>query len=101
MGVLFVFSFLVSAIKVCTSLNQCFVEHTSLEKREKSTATVVLPCFSKEFIWQVTKICFTHSNVKGELVRHDINIRCRPRFFDQVGHQTTYVSMGNKHFITR
>ena len=25
--------------------------------------------------------------------------RYRPRFFDQVGHQTTYASMGNKHFI--
>ena len=25
--------------------------------------------------------------------------RYRPRFFDQVGHQTTYTSMGNKHFI--
>ena len=24
-----------------------------------------------------------------------------PRFFDQVGHQTTYASMGNKHFITK
>ena len=22
-------------------------------------------------------------------------------FFDQVGHQTTYASMGNKHFITK
>ena len=29
-------------------------------------------------------------------------VRYRPRFFDQVGHQTTYdASMGNKHFITK
>ena len=27
--------------------------------------------------------------------------RYRPRFFDQVGHQTTYASMGNQHFITK
>ena len=30
-----------------------------------------------------------------------ISIRYRPRFFDQVGHQTMYESMGNKHFITK
>ena len=27
-------------------------------------------------------------------------IRYRPRFFDQVGHQTTYASIGNRHFFT-
>ena len=27
-------------------------------------------------------------------------IRDRPRFFDQVGHQTTNASIGNKHFFT-
>ena len=27
--------------------------------------------------------------------------RDRPRFFVQVGHQTTYASMGDKHFITK
>ena len=25
----------------------------------------------------------------------------RPRFFDQVGHQTTNASIGNKHFFTK
>ena len=25
----------------------------------------------------------------------------RPRFFEQVEHQTTYASMGNKHFTAR
>ena len=28
-------------------------------------------------------------------------IRDRPRFFDQVGHQTTYAYVGNKHFFTK
>ena len=28
-------------------------------------------------------------------------IRYRPKFFDQVGHQTTCASMGNKHFFTK
>ena len=27
-------------------------------------------------------------------------IRYRPRFFDQVGHQTMYAFMGNKHFFS-
>ena len=30
-----------------------------------------------------------------------VNFRDRPRFFDQVGHQTTNVSISNKHFFTR
>ena len=29
-----------------------------------------------------------------------IRIRYRPRFFYQVGHQTTYASIGNRHFFT-
>ena len=28
-------------------------------------------------------------------------IRDRPRFFDQVGHQTTFAYVGNKHFFTK
>ena len=31
----------------------------------------------------------------------DIMIRVGPRFFDQVGHETTYASAGNKHFFTK
>ena len=27
------------------------------------------------------------------------HIRDRPRFFDQVGHQTTNASIGNEHFL--
>ena len=27
--------------------------------------------------------------------------RDRPRFFDQVGHETTNASIGNKHFFTK
>jgi hypothetical protein len=30
-----------------------------------------------------------------------VHIRDGPRFFDQVGHQTTIASIGNKHFFTR
>ena len=30
-----------------------------------------------------------------------IFLRYRPRFFDQVGHQTPYASMGNEHFFTK
>ena len=28
-------------------------------------------------------------------------VRDSPRFFDQVGHQTTNVSIGNKYFFTK
>ena len=31
----------------------------------------------------------------------DMYIRVRPRFFDQVGHQTTNASIGNKYFFTK
>ena len=27
--------------------------------------------------------------------------RVRPRFFDQVGHDTMYASSGNKHYFTK
>ena len=30
-----------------------------------------------------------------------ITIRVRPRFFDQVGHETMYAPSGNKHFFTK
>ena len=29
------------------------------------------------------------------------NSRVRPRFFDQVGHETMYASSGNQHFLTK
>ena len=28
-------------------------------------------------------------------------LRVRPRFFDQVGHETIYASSGNKHFFSQ
>ena len=31
----------------------------------------------------------------------NIQVRVRPRFFDQVGHETMYASSGNKHFFTK
>ena len=31
----------------------------------------------------------------------EVTIKVRPRFFYQVGHQTMYVSSGNKHFFTK
>ena len=32
-------------------------------------------------------------------ISYDPDNRYRPRFFDQVGHQTTYAFIGNKHFL--
>ena len=34
------------------------------------------------------------------VVQGGIRIRYRPRFFVQVGHQTKYASIGNRHFFT-
>jgi hypothetical protein len=36
-----------------------------------------------------------------ESMEEDLTNRDRPRFFDQVGHQTTNVSIGNKYFFTK
>ena len=37
----------------------------------------------------------------NNIVIAHILTRDRPRFFDQVGHQTTYAYIRNKHFFTK
>ena len=32
------------------------------------------------------------------IIANGVTTRVRPRFFDQVGHETMYASSGNKHF---
>jgi hypothetical protein len=55
----------------------------------------------------VTKIVIGFTNFALEIViqkQFDVQnmlSRDRTRFFDQVGHQTTNVSNGNKHFFTK
>ena len=34
-------------------------------------------------------------------ITKNVHIRVRPRFFDQVEHETMYASSGNKHFFTK
>ena len=34
-------------------------------------------------------------------INKDLFHRVRPRFFDQVGHQTTNASIGNEYFFTK
>ena len=41
------------------------------------------------------------TNMSGSQPMYYINTRDRPRFFDQVGHQTTNASIGNNHFFTK
>ncbi len=36
-----------------------------------------------------------------EIIGKKMLNRVRPRFFDQVGHETMYASSGNKHFFTK
>ena len=40
-------------------------------------------------------------NGKAELSNVCMAGRVRPRFFDQVGHETMYASSGNEHFFTK
>ena len=44
-----------------------------------------------------------HSKAIGFVIKLKLNLHIRdlPRFFDQVGHQTTYAYIGNKHFFTK
>ena len=50
---------------------------------------------------------FWHNGWKGWIVVNitfvlgDMKNRVRPRFYDQVGHQTTNASIGNKYFFTK
>ena len=44
--------------------------------------------------WQDKSPLFTCSNLS-------MLTRVRPRFFDQLGHETMYASCGNKHFFTK
>ena len=49
---------------------------------------------------------FTNRNIRKlhnpqNFTRQKPSIRVRPRFFDQVGHETMYASTGNKHFFTK
>ena len=68
---------------------------TDTIRKEFRTKTVpangLNPVYNEE-IFQFRKVSFFNTS---------IILRYRPRFFDQVGHQTTYASMGNKHFITK
>ena len=42
-----------------------------------------------------------HSDEDEEKEKKGMCIRVRPRFFDQVGHETMYAPSGNKHFFTK
>ena len=44
-------------------------------------------------------LCLEPQNFHGPNER--VQDRDRPRFFDQVGHQTTNASIGNEHFFTK
>ena len=44
-------------------------------------------------------IFFLHRN--GDESTPEVSLRVRPRFFDQVGHETMCASSGNKHFFTK
>ena len=40
-------------------------------------------------------------NISHAIQLVQFNVRYRPRFFDQVGHQPTFSFIGNKHFLTK
>ena len=41
------------------------------------------------------------SNFLGKYNYLEVMNRVRPRFFDQVGHETMYATRRNKHFFTK
>ena len=67
-----------------------------------------VPALPLNFPYNVrTKNHFSMKKIKGQsgnqlctFIMKRIPLRYRPRFFNQVGHQTTYASIGNKHFFT-
>ena len=40
-------------------------------------------------------------NLRLKIINYTLSLRVRPRFFDQVGHQTTNASIGNMYFFTK
>ena len=46
-------------------------------------------------------VCFCVELLMDDSVRTRYMGRDRPRFFDQVGHQTNNASLENKHFFTK
>ena len=42
-----------------------------------------------------------HSPTFGRYYKNELWARVRPRFFDQVGHETMYASSGNRNFFTK
>ena len=45
--------------------------------------------------------CFLFKGCKVSFLFGNITSRVRQRFFDQIGHETMYASIGNKHFFTK
>ena len=87
-----------TVINISVDLNNClFLAHISMPKLEKFFLSLEL--ISSTFCLYHTKT-YPHHNSSRKYVPtkafHHPSIKYRPRFFDQVGHQTTYASMGNK-----
>ena len=43
----------------------------------------------------------TSSQITFKIMNFRLDIRVRPRFFDQVGHETIYASSGSRYFFTK
>ena len=85
-----------------------------LQSRQYYKAKIMLLIKHFEYRkWEPPKLCLQLNGLTYETIftnkcyyifdiaSMDLLIRYRPRFFDQVGHQTTYASMGNRHFFTK
>ena len=67
-----------------------------IRRRSEAMATKLGPSFHTE-----PPTSYTFANDTGNLQLYTIYIRNRQRFFEQVGHETMFVSSGNKHFFTK
>ena len=94
--------------KIESSIYSVCLRHkfaNSLEKKkvQSRTGTKTLVCLNILFVYigsQTICMQFTQSKRLIHCMYYLLYRYC-PRFFYQVGHQTTYASMENKHFIAK
>ena len=82
--------------KALADKQHCFSQGQTMKKLQNWTTEYFV------FIFQPDLTQKYHPNMQQNILLHSGMItRVRPRFFDQVGHETINASSGNKHFFTK
>ena len=95
----FVLKSMSNQIKYAIRANECLMTGMQIFPYNRNVITSQM----STWVRQVVKKDQNLVNVVKEcpLILRTLWNRYIPRFFDQVGHQTMYASMGNKHFFTK